>query len=95
MNDPLKFRGAPAVRARYINAAMKTAAVRAIAALAREPEPQEMLAAYRQKSLSFGPEYIIPKPLDPRLRERVAPAVARAAVSSGAARLPYPAHYPA
>ncbi|MDM4770532.1 malic enzyme-like NAD(P)-binding protein [Solimonas sp. SE-A11] len=92
---PFLFRGALDVRARYVNAAMKTAAVRAIAALAREPVPQEVLAAYGQKSLSFGPDYIIPKPLDPRLRDHVAPAVARAAVSSGAARLPYPAHYPA
>ena len=92
---PFIFRGALDVRARHINAAMKTAAVRAIAALAKEPVPQEVLAAYGKNSLSFGPEYIIPKPLDPRLRDIVAPAVARAAVSSGAARLPYPAHYPA
>lgn len=83
------------MRARTINAAMKTVAVRAIAALAREPVPQEVLAAHGQKSLSFGPDYIIPKPLDPRLREQVAQAVARAAVSSGATRLPHPAHYPA
>jgi malate dehydrogenase (oxaloacetate-decarboxylating)(NADP+) len=73
---------------------MKTACVRALAALAREPVPAEMLAAYGKKALSFGPEYIIPKPLDPRLRETLAPAVARAAVDSGAARLPYPKHYP-
>jgi len=92
---PFIFRGALDVRARHINAAMKTAAVRAIAALAKEPVPQEVLAAYGKNSLSFGPEYIIPKPIDPRLRDLVAPAVARAAVSSGAARLPYPAHYPA
>jgi len=92
---PFIFRGALDVRARHINAAMKTAAVRAIAALAKEPVPQEVLAAYGKNSLSFGPEYIIPKPIDPRLRDIVAPAVARAAVSSGAARLPYPAHYTA
>jgi malate dehydrogenase (oxaloacetate-decarboxylating)(NADP+) len=92
---PFIFRGALDVRARQINAAMKTAAVRAIAALAKEPVPQEVLAAYGKNSLSFGPEYIIPKPIDTRLRDIVAPAVARAAVSSGAARLPYPAHYPA
>jgi malate dehydrogenase (oxaloacetate-decarboxylating)(NADP+) len=54
-----------------------------------------VLAAYGQKSLSFGAEYIIPKPLDPRLRAAVSAAVARAAVDSGAARLPYPSHYPA
>ena len=92
---PFLFRGALDVRARLINPAMKVACVRALAALAREPVPAEVLAAYHQKSLSFGPDYIIPKPLDPRLRDRVAPAVARAAVASGAAKLPYPAHYPA
>ncbi|HWU69611.1 MAG TPA: malic enzyme-like NAD(P)-binding protein [Stenotrophobium sp.] len=91
---PFIFRGALDVRAKSINSAMKTAAVRAIADLARSPVPPEMLAAYRKKSLSFGPEYIIPKPLDPRLRDVVAPAVARAAIASGVARLPYPAHYP-
>ncbi len=92
---PFLFRGALDVRARLINSEMKVAAVRALAALAREPVPAEMLAAYGQESLSFSPEYIIPKPLDPRLRDCVAPAVARAAVESGAARLPYPQHYPA
>jgi malate dehydrogenase (oxaloacetate-decarboxylating)(NADP+) len=91
---PFLFRGALDVRARLINREMKTACVRALAALAREPVPAEMLAAYGKKALSFGPEYIIPKPLDPRLRETLAPAVARAAVDSGAARLPYPKHYP-
>ena len=91
---PFIFRGALDVRARSINRAMKVAAVKAIAELAKQPVPQEVLAAYRKNSLSFGPDYIIPKPLDPRLREIVAPAVARAAVDSGAARLPYPAHYP-
>ena len=90
---PFLFRGALDVRARFINSAMKVAAVRAIAALARAPIPDEVLAAYGLKGLSFGPEYIIPKPLDPRLRDTVAPAVARAAVDSGAARLPYPSHY--
>ncbi len=92
---PFLFRGALDVRARYINADMKVAAVRAIAALARQPIPAEVLEAYGLKGLSFGPEYIIPKPFDPRLREVIAPAVARAAVASGAARLPYPPHYPA
>ncbi|TXH05550.1 MAG: malate dehydrogenase [Nevskiaceae bacterium] len=91
---PFIFRGALDVRARLINSAMKVAAVRAIAGLARLPVPDDVLAAYRQNSLSFGPGYIIPKPLDPRLRDVVAPAVARAAVASGVARLPYPAHYP-
>ncbi|HVT35224.1 MAG TPA: malic enzyme-like NAD(P)-binding protein [Nevskiaceae bacterium] len=91
---PFLFRGALDVRARTINAPMKVAAVHALASLAREPVPHEVLAAYGRKSLSFGPEYIIPKPLDPRLRNAVAPAVARAAVESGAARMPYPKHYP-
>jgi malate dehydrogenase (oxaloacetate-decarboxylating)(NADP+) len=91
---PFIFRGALDVRARLINSAMKVAAVKAIAALAKQPVPQEVLAAYRKNSLSFGPDYIIPKPIDPRLRDIVAPAVARAAVDSGAARLPYPVHYP-
>ena len=91
---PFLFRGALDVRARLINREMKTAAVRAIAALAREPVLPEVLAAYHKNSLSFGPDYIIPKPLDSRLREIVSSAVARAAVASGAARLPYPAHYP-
>lgn len=91
---PFIFRGALDVRARVINKEMKVACVKAIAALAREPVPAEMLAAYGLKSLSFGPDYIIPKPFDPRLRDAIAPAVARAAVDSGVARLPYPAHYP-
>ncbi|WP_020647706.1 malic enzyme-like NAD(P)-binding protein [Solimonas variicoloris] len=84
---PFLFRGALDVRARHINGAMKVAAVRALAALARQAVPAEVLAAYGLKSLSFGPEYIIPTPLDPRLRDVVAPAVARAAVDSGVARL--------
>ena len=91
---PFLFRGALDVRARLINREMKIAAVRALAALAKEPVPTEVLAAYRKKSLSFGADYIIPKPLDPRLRDRVAPAVARAAVDSGVARAPYPVSYP-
>ena len=91
---PFLFRGALDVRARLINREMKTAAVRAIAALAREPVLPEVLAAYHKNSLSFGPDYIIPKPMDSRLREIVSSAVARAAVDSGASRLPYPAHYP-
>jgi malate dehydrogenase (oxaloacetate-decarboxylating)(NADP+) len=92
---PFLFRAALDVRARFINQPMKIAAVQALAQLAREPLPAEVLAAYGQKSLSFGAEYIIPKPLDPRLRAAVSAAVARAAVDSGAARLPYPSHYPA
>lgn len=91
---PFLFRGALDVRARVINRDMKIACVRALARLAREPIPESVLAAYGGKALSFGPQYIIPKPLDPRLRDVIAPAVARAAVDSGAARLPYPKHYP-
>ena len=62
-------------------------------ALAREPVPDEILMAYRLESLEFGPDYIIPKPLDPRLMDFVPTAVARAAVDSGVARAPYPSHY--
>ena len=91
---PFIFRGALDVRARAVNRAMLVAAVRALAALAREPVPREVLAAYGLEALAFGPEYILPKPLDPRLKAWVAPAVARAAVASGVARLPYPTHYP-
>ena len=87
---PFLFRGALDVRARCINEPMKVAAVRALAALAKQPVPAEVLAAYQRNSLSFGPDYIIPKPLDPRLRDHVAGAVSRAAIASGVARLPMP-----
>jgi len=83
---PYIFRGALDVQASCINEAMKIAAVNALRTLAHEPVPQEVLDAYNLKSLSFGPEYIIPKPFDPRLRGRVSPAVAKAAVDSGVAR---------
>ena len=70
--------------------------VKAIAELAKEAAPAQVLAAYPEiKSLQFGADYIIPKPLDPRLRDRVSSAVAAAAVATGVAQLPYPAHYPA
>ena len=91
---PFIFRGALDVRATRINQAMQIAAVRALCALAREPVPKEVAAAYRLAHLEFGPDYIIPKPLDPRLIERVPPAVALAAVETGVARQKYPAHYP-
>ncbi len=92
---PYIFRGALDVRARRINQEMLIAAVKAIAAIAKEPALPEVLAAYPDiQSLQFGPQYIIPKPMDPRLRDRVAPAVAAAAVDTGVAQLPYPAHYP-
>ncbi|MDB5231024.1 MAG: NADP-dependent malic enzyme [Chitinophagaceae bacterium] len=84
---PYIFRGALDVRARHINEAMKLAAVRALAELAKTPVPDIVNMAYNQKHMSFGPEYIIPKPLDPRLLSCVAPAVAKAAIESGVARL--------
>lgn len=92
---PFIFRGALDVRARMIDDAMKQAAVAAIAAIAREPVPPEIVAAYEGVDrLEFGPDYILPKPMDPRLLPAVSSAVARAAVASGAATRPYPAHYP-
>jgi malate dehydrogenase (oxaloacetate-decarboxylating)(NADP+) len=90
---PFIFRGALDVRASHINEEMKVAAVLALSALAREPVTPEVLAACGRESLSFGPEYIIPNPLDSRLLGRIAPAVAKAAVDSGVARIPYPANY--
>jgi malate dehydrogenase (oxaloacetate-decarboxylating)(NADP+) len=91
---PYIFRGALDVRSTAINEAMKIAAVDAIAALVREPVPDEVVAAYNGEPLTFGPDYIIPKPNDPRLLGRVSAAVARAAVDSGVARRDYPEHYP-
>ncbi|MEJ2687113.1 MAG: malic enzyme-like NAD(P)-binding protein [Gammaproteobacteria bacterium] len=91
---PFIFRGALDVRARGINEAMYLAAVHALRALAREPVPAEVLGAYGLTELRFGPDYILPTPLDPRLIERVPPAVARAAVETGLARHGYPDHYP-
>ncbi len=91
---PYIFRGALDVRACCINRAMLSAAVHALARLAHEPVPKEVLRAYGLDTLAFGPNYILPKPLDPRLMQFVPPAVARAAVDSGVARAPYPTHYP-
>ncbi len=65
-----------------------------MSALAREPVPQEVLDAYRLDHLEFGSEYIIPKPLDPRLIDHIPPAVARAAINAGLARKAYPEFYP-
>ncbi len=84
---PYIFRGALDVRASAINEAMKLAAVKALAELAKTAVPDLVNMAYNQSNLSFGPEYIIPKPLDPRLLSTVAPAVAKAAVASGVAQL--------
>jgi len=83
---PFIFRGALDVRARTINEEMKLAATRALAGLAKEKIPEAVLKAYGLENLEFGREYIIPKPLDPRLISRVAPAVARAAIETGVAR---------
>src|SRR4030095_2179575 len=85
---PYIFRGALDVRATQINEAMKLAAVTALAELAKSPVPDIVNLAYGEKTISFGPGYIIPKPLDPRLLSTVAPAVAKAAMDSGVAQHP-------
>jgi len=85
---PYIFRGALDVRATQINEAMKLAAVKALAELAQSPVPDIVNLAYNTKTITFGPDYIIPKPLDPRLLSTVAPAVARAAIESGVAQKP-------
>lgn len=85
---PFIFRGALDVRATSINMAMKVAAAKALAALAREDVPDSVLKAYGVESLHFGRDYLIPKPLDPRVLWWVAPAVAQAAMESGVARRP-------
>jgi malate dehydrogenase (oxaloacetate-decarboxylating)(NADP+) len=85
---PFIFRGALDVRATCINEEMKLAAVRALASLAKEDVPESVSKAYNVKNLVFGKDYIIPKPLDPRLITTVAPAVAKAAMESGVARKP-------
>jgi malate dehydrogenase (oxaloacetate-decarboxylating)(NADP+) len=83
---PFIFRGALDVRAKAINEAMKRAAAEALAALAKEPVPPEVLAAYGLDHMEFGTDYIVPKPLDKRVCLWEAPAVARAAIKSGVAR---------
>lgn len=85
---PFIFRGALDVRATTINEEMKLAAVHAIASLAKETIPEEVIEAYGEKNISFGREQIIPIPIDPRLIYYVAPAVAKAAMDSGVAREP-------
>lgn len=85
---PFIFRGALDVRATTINEEMKLAAVHAIASLAKETIPEEVIEAYGDKNISFGREQIIPKPLDQRLIYYVAPAVAKAAMDSGVAKNP-------
>ena len=81
------------MRASRINIEMKKAAVEALRQLAKEPVPAEVLAAADVNELHFGPDYVIPKPMDPRLLPRVARAVAVAAVESGVARIPLPDRY--
>ena len=85
---PYIFRGALDVRATTINEEMKLAAVKALASLAKETIPEEVIEAYGEKNISFGRDQIIPKPLDPRLIYYVAPAVAKAAMDSGVAKNP-------
>ena len=82
---PFIFRGALDVRATKINEAMKMAAVKALADLAKEPVPEQVNIAYGETKLTFGKDYIIPKPFDPRLIATVPPAVAKAAMESGVA----------
>ncbi|EME0895778.1 malate dehydrogenase [Vibrio parahaemolyticus] len=90
---PFIFRGALDVRASEINDDMKLAAVDAIRALAKEPVPESVLKAAGVEKLEFGSDYIIPKPMDPRLLPRVAKAVAQAAADSGVARIEMPENY--
>ena len=85
---PFIFRGALDVRASEINDEMKLAAAKALACLAKKPVPDIVNLAYNEKSLSFGPEYIIPKPVDPRLITTISMAVAKAAMESGVATKP-------
>ena len=85
---PYIFRGALDVRAATINEQMEIAAVHAIASLAKAEESEVVAAAYAGEQLRFGPEYLIPKPFDPRLMIQIAPAVAQAAMDSGVARAP-------
>ncbi len=89
---PFIFRGALDCRARRITANMKIACVEALAALAREAVPESVLRAYELDEMAFGPEYILPKPFDPRLIERLPAAVAKAAEEDGVARTAYQPH---
>ena len=91
---PFIFRGALDVRATRINEEMKIAAANALRELAKLPVPKEVCEAYGGIELSFGREYIIPKPMDARLITLISDAVAKAAIESGVATLPYPKHYP-
>lgn len=90
---PFLFRGTLDVRATAINTEMKLAAMNALRELAQEPVPEEVVKASLVDHLEFGPEYVIPKPMDPRLLKKVSRAVAKAAVDSGVAQIPLPDHY--
>lgn len=90
---PFLFRGTLDVRATCINQEMKLAAMHAIRELAQEPVPAEVVKAALVDKLEFGPEYVIPKPMDPRLFKKVSRAVAQAAVDSGVAQIPMPENY--
>lgn len=92
---PFLFRGALDVRAKHINQEMMIAAVEGIRSLAKEPVPEQVFKAYIGHAvMQFGPQYILPTPLDPRLITRIPPLVAKAAIQSNVAQLPYPDHYP-
>lgn len=91
---PFIFRGALDVRASRINEDMKIAAAHALRELAKQPVPEEIKQAYGVPDMAFGRTYIIPTPMDPRLLTLVSDAVAKAAIDSGVATLPYPANYP-
>ena len=91
---PFIFRGALDVQASAINQAMQIAVVDALRELAHQPVPEAVLKAYGVEALTFGRDYIIPKPFDPRLIEVIPPRVARAAIDSGVASSGWPAHYP-
>ncbi len=91
---PFIFRGALDVHAHCINRQMLVACVKALSELTHKPVPRSVLKAYHLDNLAFGPDYIIPKPLDPRLIKTVPAAVAMAAIESGVAGAPYPEHYP-
>ena len=90
---PFLFRGALDVRAKVINVEMMKAAMNAIRMIAQEPVPEEVVKAAGEMHLEFGRDYIIPKPMDPRLLKRVAKAVAQAAIDSGVAQIPMPKGY--
>lgn len=91
---PFIFRGALDVRACCINEAMQIAAVNALKNLTHEPVPQDVLSAYGLEQLESGADYILPKPLDSRLRNVIPPAVAKAAIETGVAKADWPEHYP-